>query len=791
MREVRNRREIRTVLATLFGVLLVWVGLAWYIADRMTEADTLEIIQSQSAALDELTGKTAQTVDLGLDYLHEVPSLVAKDKLVLANLSLARATAPSATTIEARRLNWTRNPYLARVNSNLAHVSRSLDADILWITNAAGDCVASSNSPSPDSLVGTNFADRDYFRMAQAGESGLQYAVGRKTNIPGLFFSAPITIDGEFAGVAVAKVDLPKLAHLVSQPDSFITDKNGIIILARDPTLEMRSLPGAGIAKLSNPERYARYKRVDFPILKIVPWENTRFPTVHRFDQDAQAALISNKELEHEALGVHALRRVQAAADFDHDRQNTFIMITTAGALVIAILAGMYLFALIRKHSEIRTEHAASLLRAAIESTADGILVVDNRHRITTYNKRLVDIWKIPEEVHPGEREQDMVTIFLDKLEGSTEFLARVKEIACQPALQSKDDIRLKDGTELERYSLPQRVGEAIVGRVWSYRDVTAQRKAERELRESRDELELRVQMRTGELQSANQELVAEKAQQEDLIKRLAEAHNQLLQSEKMASIGQLAAGVAHEINNPVGFVNSNMTTLQKYVTDLMTILSAYERGEVEMSAGSRAEIERLKQEIDVAFLREDVVNLVTESMDGLQRVKGIVQDLKDFSHVDKAEKTLANIHQGLDSTLNVVWNEIKYKAEVVKDYHAIPDIECIPSQINQVFMNLLVNAAQAIDHRGQITLRTGQEGDYIWIEVADTGRGIPSQNLNRIFDPFFTTKPIGKGTGLGLSLSYGIVEKHGGRFEVKSEVGKGSLFRLWLPVRQPEPEAT
>jgi len=165
-----------------------------------------------------------------------------------------------------------------------------------------------------------------------------------------------------------------------------------------------------------------------------------------------------------------------------------------------------------------------------------------------------------------------------------------------------------------------------------------------------------------------------------------------------------------------------------------------------------------------------------------VSRVKKIVENLKDFSRVDSAEWTFANLERGLESTLNIVWNEIKYKAEVVKEYADLPDVECIASQINQVFMNLLVNAAQAIEQQGTITLRSGFDDDNVWVEIEDTGEGIRPEHLNRIFEPFFTTKPVGKGTGLGLSLAYGIVQRHHGKLEVRSELGKGTVFRVALP---------
>ncbi len=285
----------------------------------------------------------------------------------------------------------------------------------------------------------------------------------------------------------------------------------------------------------------------------------------------------------------------------------------------------------------------------------------------------------------------------------------------------------------------------------------------------------------------AQERMLAENlAAQRALNKKLEEAHNQLLQSEKMASIGQLAAGVAHELNNPIGFVHSNLGTLDGYLHDLMEIIDAGDRiGD----AGSDIEAQRqalakLKANLDFAYLREDIFNLLTESRDGLGRVKRIVQDLKSFSRVGEQEWQWADLHQGIDSTLNIVWNELKYKCAVIKDYGELPKVHCLISQLNQVFMNLLVNAGQAIQTRGEIVIRTRCVGDdAVCIEVSDTGAGIPAENLKRIFDPFFTTKPVGTGTGLGLSLSYSIVERHHGRIEVDSVVGEGTTFRLTLPV--------
>ena len=277
-------------------------------------------------------------------------------------------------------------------------------------------------------------------------------------------------------------------------------------------------------------------------------------------------------------------------------------------------------------------------------------------------------------------------------------------------------------------------------------------------------------------------------AAMQQLNRELQDAQSHLLQSDKMASIGQLAAGVAHEINNPIGYVHSNLGTLEKYVQSTFAMLDLYEEAENAIAdAAVIAQLKAARDRLDIAFLKEDLRALMDESRDGITRVKNIVQNLKDFSHADASDEWhYSNLHQGLDSTLNIVNNEIKYKADVVKQYGTLPEVECLPSQINQVFMNLLINAAHAIEERGAITIRSGTQGDEVWVEISDTGRGIAAEHMKKIFDPFFTTKPIGKGTGLGLSLSYGILQKHHGRIEVHSEIGKGAAFRVWLPVKQP-----
>lgn len=304
---------------------------------------------------------------------------------------------------------------------------------------------------------------------------------------------------------------------------------------------------------------------------------------------------------------------------------------------------------------------------------------------------------------------------------------------------------------------------DGAVRRYVVFHDVSARRAREVELQQRHDELQR-------------------------INRRLAGAQEQLLQSEKMASIGILAAGVAHEINNPIGYVHSNLGTLQEYLGGLTALVECYaEALQHEDPASRREAVKAMRERLDIDFILGDVPQLLSESREGIERVTKIVQDLKEFSHVGRDEPMRpSDLEKGLESTLNIVWNDLKYKVTVEKHYSQLPLVECHPSEINQVLMNLLINAGQAIVGRGAIELATGVEDNEVWICVGDSGCGIPEEAMQRIFDPFYTTKAIGRGTGLGLAICYSIIAKHHGRIEVTSTEGSGSAFRVVLPVRQP-----
>lgn len=293
---------------------------------------------------------------------------------------------------------------------------------------------------------------------------------------------------------------------------------------------------------------------------------------------------------------------------------------------------------------------------------------------------------------------------------------------------------------------------------------------------------------------SAHEELVQSTENVNDMNVRLQANQQQLVQSEKMASLGQLAAGVAHEINNPIGYITSNLGTLCEYldtlnilVAEYSTLTMAMQKGRRDKAMSALKKVHSLRKQDDIDFILEDVKVLLNESIEGTRRVRDIVVNLKSFARLDEAVQKSADLNECLESTVKIVWNELKYKCSLNKDLNPIPQINCYPGQLNQVFMNLLVNASHAIDKKGEITIHTHAEGNCVVIRISDNGSGIPEENRARLFDPFFTTKPVGKGTGLGLSISHGIIQKHNGTISVESEVGKGSAFTIQLPVDETE----
>jgi two-component system NtrC family sensor kinase len=475
-----------------------------------------------------------------------------------------------------------------------------------------------------------------------------------------------------------------------------------------------------------------------------------------------------------------------------------------------------------------KVQEKISFLAGIVNHASESVIATDQNGKIIYVNPATEKMYEYPkEELIDNELEIINAELYRERIQ------KEIYEAAlCGEVWQGELLNRRKDGkvfyTSTSVSKMVDKNGD-FIALVWFQRDTTQRKRYQEEMirieKEKAETLRILHENEVAinkslsrarrelleknlELEKRTFELEAEKKRLKEAYEKLNQMQTQLLQSEKLASLGQLAAGVAHELNNPIGFVNSNLGTLAEYVKEIKKLLEKYEKmeriikkenpplrqaqdgersritegREDKLKEGLSQEIDELKKQIDLDFVLGDFDKIISESQEGTQRVKSIVQNLSDFSHVGKGEWEFADINRGIESTLNIVWNELKYKAEVIKEYGDIPPIECLPQQLNQVFMNLLVNAGQSITTHGEIRIRTYPEDKNIVIEITDTGVGIPKENIPRIFEPFFTTKEVGKGTGLGLSVAYGIIKKHDGRIEVESKINKGTTFRVILP---------
>jgi len=310
-------------------------------------------------------------------------------------------------------------------------------------------------------------------------------------------------------------------------------------------------------------------------------------------------------------------------------------------------------------------------------------------------------------------------------------------------------------------------------------RMIRLQQKVLDQERMARQRAEELADRRSRELSSANEQL--------------EERQQQLMRSEKLAALGQLAAGVAHELNNPIGYMRSNLDVMREYSAALVDYIRLYRRLEERVGAAGEGvpgsevvdELKDLRRREDIDYLMRDLEALLGESREGADRVLHIVQALKNLGRADDDEMRPADLNAEIETALRVAWNELKYRAEVHRDLQPLPPVLCFPIQLNQVLTNLLVNAAQAMDDFGTVTVSSRVEQDYAVLRVTDSGAGIPAEHLPRIFDAFYTTKKVGEGTGLGLSISKAIIEKHRGSIEVDSELGEGTTFTIRIPLKQ------
>lgn len=458
---------------------------------------------------------------------------------------------------------------------------------------------------------------------------------------------------------------------------------------------------------------------------------------------------------------------------------------------------GIYTNITDRRISEQETQQGFSLLNAALEATADGILVEDLQGNIIICNQKFADLWRIPAPMIQSLQTEAIRQRILAQV-GDTNAFLKLSHNLPQEA-DSFDSVKLKDGRTIERYSQPQKINGECVGRVWGYRDITARVIAEQALRSS----EQRFRHQAEQLEKA--------------LKQLKSTQAQLIQTEKLSSLGQLIAGISHEINNPINFIYGNLFHADNYIEQILELINFYRHYYPQPEPVIYLKL----QEMNIDYLLDDFRNLMSSIRIGAERIHGLVQSLHKFSRVDSTERRYADLHTGIDGTLIILHNRLKattYRPpiQVIKNYCQLPNIECFQGQMNQVFMNILANAIDALEDTylpaeettsAEIAWERTWRKDTDWqpciwittevndrheavISIQDNAGGMPETIRQRIFDPFFTTKPVGKGTGLGLSISYQIItENHGGTLECFTSEGHGTRFVITIPIFDPSEE--
>ncbi|MBI5149451.1 MAG: PAS domain S-box protein [Candidatus Omnitrophica bacterium] len=433
---------------------------------------------------------------------------------------------------------------------------------------------------------------------------------------------------------------------------------------------------------------------------------------------------------------------------------------------------------------------AKEYINNIIESMLDPLIVIDHEGKIENVNAAACTLTRHQKEELVGA---DVNSIFMKKIyekdTAAGQWLNKSPAGGQETKLKTSagDEIPVSVSWSVLRQNVPPEAGRdgtdatAVHGYVIVAHDITARIRMENILATMNGDLMERervLSLTLSDLKKAHEEL--------------KQIQMQVLHTEKLASIGQLAAGVAHEINNPVGFVSNNVEILEQYVNDYTRLLRATsglkEPVRQENWAAVKTaleEIAKIETEINLDYLMKDTPELLRHTRAGIERIRKIVMDLRTFSRDDKDTVERVKVEDIIEGVLNIVQHEIQFKAELKKDYADTPFVLGSPQRIGQVFINLLMNAAQAMDEKGTIEIKTSLRDGYVCADVRDTGKGIPEENIKKIFDPFFTTKPVGQGTGLGLSVSYEIIKKHGGDIRVQSQPGAGTTFTVMLPVEK------